>query len=207
MNPRQHNVRGHLADDARIMPVACQTQIGFVAIGEQRGSTLHVGVYEGFDRGGGIVGDRGEANAAGTRVEIFGVLASRFGLICVALDDFDSPDDAAQAPFHTVARLSLLAKSQLGLDAAEATYIDVTGNSTPDSTPLGSINRARRPAEVASRKARIRVESQGGGGNIEPGKRTFANGAPAAVITAEAGADRTRPATLQAGQNHFRDHR
>jgi hypothetical protein len=43
MNPRQHNVRGHLADDARIMPVACQTRIGFVAIGEQRGSTLHVG--------------------------------------------------------------------------------------------------------------------------------------------------------------------
>src|SRR6516165_2661123 len=67
MNPRQHNVRGHLADDARIMPVVCQTRIGFVAIGEQRGSTLHVGVYEGFDRGGGIVGDRGEANAAGTR--------------------------------------------------------------------------------------------------------------------------------------------
>ena len=124
MNPRQHNVRGHLADDARIMPVACQTRIGFVAVGEQRGSTLHVGVYEGFDRGGGIaegagpassgarpsnlraspirllmttpfigarraapiwrstrgiVRDHGEANAAGTRVEIFGVLASRFG--------------------------------------------------------------------------------------------------------------------------------
>ena len=67
--------------------------VGFVAVGEQRGSTLHVGVYEGFDRGGGIVGDHGEANAAGTRVEIFGVLASRFGLVCVALDDFDSPDD------------------------------------------------------------------------------------------------------------------
>ena len=66
--------------------------VGFVAVGEQRGSTLHVGVYEGFDRGGGIVGDHGEANAAGTRVEIFGVLASRFGLFCVALDDFDSPD-------------------------------------------------------------------------------------------------------------------
>ena len=49
MNPRQDNVRGHLADDARIMPVACQNRIGFVAAGELRGSTLHVGVYEGFD--------------------------------------------------------------------------------------------------------------------------------------------------------------
>ena len=51
MNPQQHNVRGHLADDARIMPIACQRRIGFVAVGKQRGSTFHVGVYEGFDRG------------------------------------------------------------------------------------------------------------------------------------------------------------
>jgi hypothetical protein len=65
----------------------------------------------------------------------------------------------AQAPFHTVARLTLLPRSQLRLDAAEGTYIDVTGNSTPDSTPLGSINRARRPAEVASRRARMRAEN------------------------------------------------
>src|ERR1700728_3991549 len=60
----------------------------------------------------------------------------------------------AEAPFHTIARLTLLAKSHLHPRAAEAVYFDVTGNSTPDSTPLGSINRARWPAEVASRKAR-----------------------------------------------------
>jgi hypothetical protein len=64
-----------------------------------------------------------------------------------------------EAPFHTVARLTLLSKSQLAQDAAEATYIDVTGNSTPDSTPVGSINRARRPAEAASRKARMCTDS------------------------------------------------
>jgi hypothetical protein len=63
------------------------------------------------------------------------------------------------APFHTVARLSLLPNSQLQPDAAEATYIDVTGHSTCDSTPLGSINRARWPAEVASRKTRMQAES------------------------------------------------
>ena len=61
----------------------------------------------------------------------------------------------SEAPFHTVARLILLPKSQLPPDVAEATYFDVTGNSTPDSTPVGSINRARWPAEVASRKARM----------------------------------------------------
>jgi hypothetical protein len=61
----------------------------------------------------------------------------------------------AQAPFHTVARLTLLPKSQLGQDASEALYFDVTGHSLPDSAPLGSINRARWPGEMASRKARM----------------------------------------------------
>ena len=63
----------------------------------------------------------------------------------------------AQAPFHTVARLTLPAKSELQADAGETIYFDVTGNSTADSTPLGSINRARRHGEAASRKARMGV--------------------------------------------------
>jgi hypothetical protein len=63
----------------------------------------------------------------------------------------------AEAPFHKIARLTLLSKSQFQPDAAEAIYFDVTGHSTPDSAPVGSINRARQPAEVASRKARIGV--------------------------------------------------
>jgi hypothetical protein len=61
----------------------------------------------------------------------------------------------AEAPFHHVARLALLANSQLSAEASEAIYFDVTGNSRPDSRPVGSINRARCPAEVASRKARM----------------------------------------------------
>ena len=59
-----------------------------------------------------------------------------------------------EAPFHRVARLTLIKDSQLSLEASEAMYFDVTGNSTPDSRPVGSINRARCPAEVASRRAR-----------------------------------------------------
>jgi hypothetical protein len=61
----------------------------------------------------------------------------------------------AEAPFHTVARLTLLPNSQLSPEESDVTYFDVTGNSTPDSTPVGSINRARWPAEVASRKVRL----------------------------------------------------
>jgi hypothetical protein len=61
----------------------------------------------------------------------------------------------AQAPFHTVARLTLLPKSRLPQDESEQVYFDVTGHSLPDSAPLGSINRARWDGEVASRKARM----------------------------------------------------
>ncbi len=61
----------------------------------------------------------------------------------------------AEAPFHTVGRLTLQSKSQLDPVEAEAVYFDVTGHSTPDSAPLGSINRARCLGEVASRKARM----------------------------------------------------
>jgi hypothetical protein len=67
----------------------------------------------------------------------------------------------AEAPFHTVARLTLLPASQLPLEAGEATYFDVTGHATPDSTPLGSINRARWTGEVASRNARLREDRSG----------------------------------------------
>jgi hypothetical protein len=61
----------------------------------------------------------------------------------------------SQAPFHTVGRLTLAPKSQLSAEASAAMYIDVTEHSTPDSTPVGAVNRARWHAEVASRKARL----------------------------------------------------
>lgn len=62
-----------------------------------------------------------------------------------------------EACFHTVARLTLLPKSHIIPAADEELYFDVTANSTADSTPLGSINRARWHGEVASREARIRA--------------------------------------------------
>jgi hypothetical protein len=65
-----------------------------------------------------------------------------------------------EAPFHTIARLTLLRDSQLSPEASEAIYFDVTGNSTADSSPVGSINRARCPAEFASRKARMHMPGQ-----------------------------------------------
>jgi hypothetical protein len=66
----------------------------------------------------------------------------------------------SEAPFHNVARLTLLRGSHFGADEAKAVYFDVTGHSSGDSTPLGSINRARAPAEVASRKARMASAQQ-----------------------------------------------
>lgn len=67
-----------------------------------------------------------------------------------------------QAPFHTVGRLTLLPKSEFEPSACAAWYIDVTQNSTPDTKPLGSINRARWAAESASRHARLGTETAPG---------------------------------------------
>ena len=69
-----------------------------------------------------------------------------------------------EAPFHTIAKLTLLPQSQLRPDAGETVYFDVTGHSTPDSTPIGSINRARAFGEAASREARLRANSNSQGG-------------------------------------------
>ena len=60
-----------------------------------------------------------------------------------------------ESPFHVVARLRLLPKSVLPPAEAETFSIDVTEHSTPDSRPIGSINRARWHAESASRAARL----------------------------------------------------
>ena len=61
----------------------------------------------------------------------------------------------SESPFHVVARLRLLPKSVLPPAQAETFSIDVTEHSTPDSRPIGSINRARWHAESASRAARL----------------------------------------------------
>jgi hypothetical protein len=65
--------------------------------------------------------------------------------------------DEKLAPFITVGRLTLEANSRLSREASEAVYFDVTGNATPDSKPIGSINRARWQAEMACRKARMKA--------------------------------------------------
>jgi hypothetical protein len=63
----------------------------------------------------------------------------------------------AEAPFHTVGRLTLTTQSQPSKTASDATNFDVTGHSTPESRPVGSINRARCRAEAASKEARWRA--------------------------------------------------
>ena len=68
----------------------------------------------------------------------------------------------SEAPFHSVARLTLVANSQLSPADADAAYFDVNGHATPDSTPVGSINRARWSGEVASKKARVPFREENG---------------------------------------------
>jgi mono/diheme cytochrome c family protein len=61
----------------------------------------------------------------------------------------------SQAPFHVVGRLTLTAKSVMAVEQCEPRHIDVTDHATPDTQPLGSINRVRRAAELASKKVRL----------------------------------------------------
>ena len=61
----------------------------------------------------------------------------------------------SEAPFHVVGRLTLLKKSVMPAEQCEPRYIDVTEHSTPDSQPLGSVNRGRLAVESASRKVRL----------------------------------------------------
>ena len=94
MNPWQHDMGRHLGDHARVVPVvAAEPGKGCVTVGDERGSALHVGPDEGFDRRGGIVRDHGEADAARAGVEVFGVFASRLGLVRVAINHFDRACD------------------------------------------------------------------------------------------------------------------
>jgi hypothetical protein len=63
----------------------------------------------------------------------------------------------SQAPFFTVARLTLEPKSRISGTSAEKVFFDVIRNALPESVPVGSINRARWAGEFASRKARMGV--------------------------------------------------
>ena len=65
-----------------------------------------------------------------------------------------------QAPFHTVARLTLLPKSELCSEACDAAFIDVAGNTTADGAPVGDVNRVRSRAVAASRNARLGRDKQ-----------------------------------------------
>lgn len=59
-----------------------------------------------------------------------------------------------QAPFHTVARLTLIPRSQLGADACDGVHINVSKNTLADLAPVGSVNRVRSMVVAASQTAR-----------------------------------------------------
>jgi hypothetical protein len=78
------------------------------------------------------------------------------------IENASIPWKESQAPFHPVARLTLVRDSVLPPDACAAMWIDVTANSAPDCKPLGGINRARPVAEGASRNARLEAAAASG---------------------------------------------
>ena len=85
VDPWQNNVRSHLSDNARIVPVALQTGERLMAIREQCCSWLHVGVDEGLDRRSGIVGDHGEANTLPLTVPMCPIHPARWDYILLGV--------------------------------------------------------------------------------------------------------------------------
>ena len=79
-----------------------------------------------------------------------------------------------QAPFYTVGRLTLQAKSELPPLECEGWSIDVTEHAFPGHRPIGSINRARWVAEAASRKARLSAAAVPAAGKRSLGSRLAA---------------------------------
>jgi hypothetical protein len=63
----------------------------------------------------------------------------------------------AEAPFHRVARLTLLPRSVLGAAACDSVRINVGRNTMADCAPLGNVNRVRAQVVAASQDARRAV--------------------------------------------------
>ena len=149
----------HPADDARVMTVVAQCQIGRMAVGEQRGAGLYVGPHESFKRGSGIVRDHGEADATGTRVEIFRVLASRLGLIGVAIDHLDGADDEDLASDAGLEECVALAEGDFRLidfnDAFErfSVWVDHRSPQLLRQQPRGPVSEAELILELPRRHA------------------------------------------------------
>ena len=65
-----------------------------MAVGEERGSTLHVGSHESLDRRRGIVGDRRRDSVLGrSPYRDLRHATSRLGLVGVAINHLDGPGD------------------------------------------------------------------------------------------------------------------
>ena len=67
VNPREHNVGGHLADDVGIVGDAGGAGIPGPAVGFGGGAGGEIGGQKGMEAGGRVIGDLAEADAAGTK--------------------------------------------------------------------------------------------------------------------------------------------
>ena len=70
VDPRQDNVRGHLANDMRIMGDAGSSGISGPTIGLGSGTGREIGGEKGMKASGRIIGDLAEADAAGTATAV-----------------------------------------------------------------------------------------------------------------------------------------
>jgi hypothetical protein len=70
VNPREHDVGGHLADDMRIVGEAGSAGISGPTIGFGGGAGDEVGREKGTEAGGRVIGDLVQPDAAGTKTSV-----------------------------------------------------------------------------------------------------------------------------------------
>ncbi len=94
-----------------------EPRIGFVAVGEQRGSAFHVGPHKGIDGSRRVVRDRSEANPAGPRVQVFCAHFLRgLARLAAAVDHLDGADDKDFPGFRGIEKAVVGPERNFGSD-------------------------------------------------------------------------------------------
>src|SRR5207245_3442861 len=164
VNPREHDVSGHLADDVGIVNEAGSPGISRPTIGLGGGAGGEVGGEEGVEAGGRVIGDLAEADAAGAEAAIVELdsaddqhlalmtapAAAGNRIVFAAADDFGFVDlnqagkRAAAGGEHAAAQLGadqpgrlVRAESELALQLQRRDPVGVSGHQTSRPEPGG----------------------------------------------------------------------
>ena len=116
MDPLEVDVRRHVADDAGIVPVIGQAEIGCVAVRNQCRAWRNVGLDEGMDMGSVVAWNSCEPDASRQGIEVLSSKSLWFlRLSGGVIDDLDGTDDDHLAGLGDLEEAVIGAERHLGL--------------------------------------------------------------------------------------------